>query len=534
MIQVQLPSSYKPGLSASLPVVRQQPTAMVKQASPEFGANSLRTAGMKINYGLSRLFDTIDANYLWSFLALDVVAMWLPRFVVGLARGRYEYEPTTDPSNVGLSPWQQLGKTIHKNVAGLNYTNFAEDFVREFFTAPGVLVIPTFLFLWAYNRDRGKGTWMGRKPLNELSYTFNKHLHDLDQTFSSQSKKFDISNPESRAAYQDKVKAFFKDLFQDGKAVRFDQTNRFAISISRLEKNLKDKGIKVWLQKQYLKQHQDYSDTDFIGKSRTEVEKVFKQATEGKTIITFNNPQQFTQALIDDVADQYAKRTLSLMNSDNLQSNTRVKKAALKDVNHHLSTTFNDFEFLMRDFINNERINADPSLIGKTHLFDIKQYKPQLEGKQVTYREAFISKQSINNLLDNLHKFKDNILKILTEQRKHNFTDPLADLGRIVHRRTIGRKFKFTLVATALGSLYLYYIPRWAQKHGSYPANRLLDQKMKELQGKTAALPNAKMMNSVQPPLTVSSFAGPSIPYTAKAKFPAIEMPFNDVKGARA
>ncbi len=477
------------------------PLRQVDALKPQFSASVIKRIGTSTSHNLAKVFDKVDSDYLWGFLALDVVAMWVPRFVVGLTRGRYEYDPTSDPSNTGISPWQQMSKSIHKNLAGLNYANLAEEAIREIFTAPGVLLLPTLIFLVAYASQKNKSSWLSYSSLGKLSGTFNHHLNEIDNELKG--KAFNYNDANHRDLYNKKVKTFFTNLFAT-KNVSFKSGDKITIDLEAIEKQLKDKNkdknfTKDWLLKEFASQERNKGQNYKLPKSLSKV--------------TFDDPTKFMKALIDRAGELYAEKSLSLLKPKKLTNSGKISKQALKDTNKKLSTILDDFEYLLTHTINNEQVKVDGrKALKNVSKFDIQYYRSITDGKgQLKIQPAELEKTKVSDLMNNLHKFKDNIVKIITEQKKHAFGKNLPELGQNIFKRTRFNKVALMATSTVLGCLYLYYLPRISQNHEGYPANRLLDEKMKDLEAKKQKLKtlntanpfvNRALPTNTQPPIT--------------------------------
>ncbi len=156
--------------------------------------------------GLQKTFNKIDSSYLYSFLALDVVALWIARVWIGWVRGRDDYDPITDEQNAGKGPAEVLLKTFWRDLKGLNHQNAFEELSREVLTAPGCLGAPTLLFALATFKSRGQAFWLGQKDFNGLKNAFIKHINDsgIDQTRP-------LSSVQSKTLVKDFVSQIFDD-----------------------------------------------------------------------------------------------------------------------------------------------------------------------------------------------------------------------------------------------------------------------------------------------------------------------------------
>ncbi len=117
--------------------VRLQP----KPYQPRFGLNMASHMLQPTTW-----FQLISENFVWAFLAQDVIALWIPRIINALRRGRNPYDPAVDPAMEGRSPLYQLGHSLYKNTKGLNWKNSLEETLREVETGPGLFIAPSIVF----------------------------------------------------------------------------------------------------------------------------------------------------------------------------------------------------------------------------------------------------------------------------------------------------------------------------------------------------------------------------------------------------
>jgi hypothetical protein len=149
-------------------------------AQPQFAGfgvkNAVQAMVPKAVDTLIPTFEKITEVFLWAYLAQDVLSMWVPRIRQSLVRGAIEYDPTTDPENKGMTPWQLSKKYWTKTLQGLNWVNFNEETKREFATGPGVLFIPTLAFMLARRTFGKTSVELGYGPLTQLTDSFKHHL----------------------------------------------------------------------------------------------------------------------------------------------------------------------------------------------------------------------------------------------------------------------------------------------------------------------------------------------------------------------
>lgn len=162
-----------------------------------------------------RVSQNIVEKFLWSFLALDVLGMWLLRMKVALERGRIPYDANQDPSMQGKPLTVQVKKSVVENTKGLNWINFIEEASRELATGPGVLIIPTLLFSIARRGFAQQATILGYSPLKQLSQGFIQHLDALPADHVL--KQPGLPQDAFQTAYRDTLKQYVGGLLNDPK-----------------------------------------------------------------------------------------------------------------------------------------------------------------------------------------------------------------------------------------------------------------------------------------------------------------------------
>ncbi len=164
-------------------------------------------AGTRATDGLLKIFNLISEEYLYAFLALDVVALWITRILKGLDRGKITYDPKTDPKAKDMGPWEQLKYTWRKNIQGLNWANAREEALREILTGPGALIMPTLVYAYARNKYKGSAMQLGYPAMVEMKNTYIDHL--------SRSHLNGITGKISAKEYTRNLSDFVVNLFDD-------------------------------------------------------------------------------------------------------------------------------------------------------------------------------------------------------------------------------------------------------------------------------------------------------------------------------
>ncbi|MBY0450804.1 MAG: hypothetical protein K2X01_09300 [Cyanobacteria bacterium] len=246
--QLSTPPAPKALLSRQARAAQVATAQVAHVPSVQFGGaitNISRRLGDVAANNLEKVFQNIVEIFLWAFIAQDVVSMWVPRIEVSLTRGRVHYDPTTDPSNQGLTPRQQMAKSLVKNIKGLNWPNLYEETMREVATGPGVLMVPTVIYSIARRTFGKQASEMGYQPLSKMAHTFMDHLKGAD------SKKLT-----QKHAYTQSVQSFVRNLFQDtefekaklasgqsGKAFLDNWSGRWAEQLFNNDHSTRDKAL---------------------------------------------------------------------------------------------------------------------------------------------------------------------------------------------------------------------------------------------------------------------------------------------------
>jgi hypothetical protein len=123
-------------------------------------------------------FQKISEVYIASFLALDAIGFYVPRIGNAAATGREKFDPSKDPATRDLPFREQVKLWITGNIRGLNWGNLREETFREFATGPGLLIIPSILYVYASRTLGRTGIHLRHQALNELCDGFSRHLQN--------------------------------------------------------------------------------------------------------------------------------------------------------------------------------------------------------------------------------------------------------------------------------------------------------------------------------------------------------------------
>lgn len=159
-------------------VTAPQPIAIAKRQQP--AGHYARTKHLRfgnVTDGMARMFKPITEQFVYGFFAQDVVALWIPRIINALRRGRIPYNPQEDPAIREKKPLQQWLHSIYMNTKGLNYSNATEETLREVETGPGLLVAQSILYGLAATALFGKlAIMMGQQDLKDYKGAFVKSV----------------------------------------------------------------------------------------------------------------------------------------------------------------------------------------------------------------------------------------------------------------------------------------------------------------------------------------------------------------------
>jgi len=150
---------------------------------------------------MASVFQPISENFVWEFTAQDVVALWIPRIINALRRGRHPYDPNEDPSLREGKPLQQWLHSVVQNTKGLNWSNAREESYREFETGPGIFIAPSIIFAL------GSSAVLGHLAL-QMS---NKDLHTYTNALTQLKPTLKGAGDADAVAQQ-----FFQHLLENG------------------------------------------------------------------------------------------------------------------------------------------------------------------------------------------------------------------------------------------------------------------------------------------------------------------------------
>jgi hypothetical protein len=189
-------------------------------------AGSVKFGGALLN-GSVNTFQNITEVFLWSFLAQDMIAMWLPRVWTSLQEGKVPYDPGQDPAVKNKPFREQVGAWLSGNWKGLNWVNFYEGTKREIATGPGLLAVPAVAYM--LNRatlspavelpaesikglGEGLQARLGKKTLTQKSDLIAETKQYLREGFADIEQVAKNGLKGSDAKTSDKAKGMAKDI----------------------------------------------------------------------------------------------------------------------------------------------------------------------------------------------------------------------------------------------------------------------------------------------------------------------------------
>lgn len=225
--QIRQPYSSQMAVSVPSPGL-----SMKVSPQPKFGsaASSLKASANNFSLATSAraltMSEKIVETFLWGFVGLDVFGMWVPRIKVSLTRGAIPYDVRQDPEMKDKPLPEQVWKSTRENLKGLNWTNLYEEAGREFATGPGMLVVPTLVYLGVNRAMGGQAIRLTTKNLTEHGSAFSKHLRPTAQSDILNQSQFASVNERHAflKSYRHQVKNYLVDIFKDDEFYKFNTT----------------------------------------------------------------------------------------------------------------------------------------------------------------------------------------------------------------------------------------------------------------------------------------------------------------------
>lgn len=377
-------------------------------------------------------FQPITENYLWGFMAQDVLGLWLPRIWTSLERGRIPYDESKDPRAPYRSRSAQRRHAWMKTIHGLNYWNGWEETAREVQNGPGIFIGQGFMYA-------GAAAWMmGKRGLligyDDLKQYFGQLGQVLTPEMATQ-----LAKKSPQMAHRTLTQQYLTHVLQGhfgAPAQRAQQILELAKPMSQADISLLSKseqGLYHWLKKQF--------PTD-VAKSSLNYDKVLKKWTQ-------------------------------------LYSQLTTKGYSQRQLAPHLPKLENIFEELVCHYNTTVKKVVDPTQLDHFVLPKL----PKLDKAVTTSARGF---------LNTLEKFVTVMSETLRLGRQYNALSTanasVPKLLNYLERHLILKKFPLSVIATMIGSTVVTYTAILSQSpKRKYPANRLIpiphdeDQRLRKL-----------------------------------------------------
>ncbi|MFN8614478.1 MAG: hypothetical protein U0003_01015 [Vampirovibrionales bacterium] len=421
---------------------------------------SLSFAGWSnVQQGTIKLFDTINREYLYSFFALDIVALWLTRIVTGLVVGRQTVnllENTSHPQSLSAqTPFQLWRNQLWANAQGLNWNNAWETFKREALTGPGCLLLPTL----AYEAARR----LSNNHTQEMAYPWLQRLHHAAQAAlaSPTASKGALTAPSW-------IKATLQEFFTPM------ASNDALASLRALPLN-----------------------ESLLNQTPRSVGGRPNSQTIRQLMAPYHSSKHLPTTFghwLDQWMAHYAHRVHhELKSPDATRSHTRQSL-------HQIAQSHgNDLEAIWQG-ITRHQGNALQGLdkegllplrlLESTRISHTAGQSPTLHLKGTLHTHC-----SIQEFTRALKNFSDYWLDLAPKTTPVSKSSLLTQSQQYVSR-LVRIKGLATLAGMAIGGLWLYFLPRFVQNSKSYPAARLLNGSGQAVPNQTLASP----LTSLQPP----------------------------------
>lgn len=405
--------------------IRQLPRAHIVSGQSRLRANQgighVQTEGVShqpLQFGsitsraLQGFFQPVTENYLAGFMAQDVIALWIPRIIGSLDRGRIPYNPEKDQNYGKRNPGSQRAHHLKESVKGLNWWNGWEETGREFQSGPGFMLLNGLVFLGGCRMLAGKRGLLIAYP-------------QLKQFFAHLSK---ISTPEllgqlGKLPEKQKHAALLKQFLNQMTAHHFDaQTLQATLPIisgkntgalSLLNKG--EKSFQHWLSK-------------------------LPQASQSNTIS------------IKTVFDNWSQQYVNALTKGH--SGAKLNKV-LKPLENH----FNELVYQTNVHVKNI---SDPNKLSSLEI------APLLKGQQATGVNA-------SQFTEAMEKFSTTIDDLIKKSPKELTIDNWQKHLKETMEKMVTWKMPLSILATFLGGINHFYVSSVTQVSSrNYPANRLI------------------------------------------------------------
>lgn len=390
---------------------------------PQFSGLGARIANGSQDKLIS-IFGKISGVFLVAFLAQDVVAMWLPRIGVSLKRQREIYDPNQDPASKNMPMKDQVKNWVWKNFKGLNWANFAEVAGRELATGPGVLALPTLLYIFARRAYGKSAIELGHKPLKEMAEGFIEHLNTNASTVNKSILNAPITG-HNKLSY---INAFKSEL------------------ASYIDHSIGDDAFRQWNLKRAT------SAAELTGK---EFEKLVASHNTGADWLR-NWSDRYSQLVVESAQDTSG------------QSKQQVK-AARKLIEQKFEVLQQEMKTVVGDVYNKD------ILLGE-ELKKVRSGVLNAEGNPVKTSLTKVDEvagKGISELMEEFHRGKDYFGQIFKEKMtEQGAKAKISDIAKGVFEKIVARKGIFAGGITILSGLYLIELTKYILRREHYPGER--------------------------------------------------------------
>ncbi len=510
-------------------------TRRQRNGRPQFG-NSFTTAA--VDKVLVPTFEKISEVYLWNFLALDTIAMWMPRIGTSLRVGREPYDPQQDPKVKNRPFYEQIGYWIKGNVKGLNWVNFHEETKREIATGPGLLTLPALSFALVRHVLKDRTMELPYGAISKMGEGFQEHLKAnglSDLKTLAAPKQYEkalsdyllgtVKDPVLKRtlladvltpAHITVLRDTMNPAFQTWDETHIRAMRRHPVMGPYLERDQKlDKTLNGILTQNGVAPEAQAALREKFGASEltkmlTEPDFNAKTATYGDYLKRwFDGWSKNTLAIADDASkDVQAKRR------DTMAKQGIELQDAVQSFNQSQRMTAYKSGNLLKAFP-----DISPSEIALADA--VKDTRPQHHGNQlfVDYASGQTRQKGSRQFMQELNRWGDFAAKVgktiegTAAANVKNVTS--QEIVKGMTQKLVTKKFGWGIGTTVLAGAYLLQLAFWSQSHGTYQATRLLHRKHQQ--------PQNPSLPVLQQPFLPPFVSGPMIP--VGASFPEGQMP---------
>jgi hypothetical protein len=347
-------------------------------------------------------------------MAQDVIALWIPRIITSLERGRIHYNPDKDPKAGTRTSTGQKAYQLKESIKGLNWWNGWEETGREFQSGPGFMLLNCLVFLV------GCRTLAGKRGILIAYPQLKQFFAELGKSTSG-----DLLKQLAKLPYNQQQKKVLQSFIGQITQHHFDApTLEKMISITPINNKsaqaLVSKGEKQFFQ--------------------------WLNKIKGPS----GNQQISVQQAFDSWVSHYT--TIASKGLTNAQLNKALKP---------LEENFNELIYWTN--VNSKNI-IDPNLLTQMQL------TPSIKNG-VKQAQSVCSK----GFTEAIEKFSSTVDDLLKTTPKNLTPESWNKHLQTTLEKMISYKMPLSIIATLLGGLNHFYVSSVTQvKNRQYPANRLI------------------------------------------------------------